>query len=69
MGEKIGAKEDRHKRHDEKLRKGEMLFHQMQDNCKHDWTGQRAFADGNGFEQVCAKCGMGAMQWTLRNSR
>lgn len=38
--------------------------------CKddeHDFKGWREFADGgNGGEQVCTKCGMGAMQWSLR---
>jgi hypothetical protein len=36
------------------------------DDCDHDFQGWRAFADGNGGEQVCARCGIGAMQWTLR---
>lgn len=36
------------------------------DDCDHDFQGWRAFADGNGGEQVCTKCGIGAMQWTLR---
>jgi hypothetical protein len=37
--------------------------------CKddeHDFKGWRDFADGNGGEQICTKCGMGAMAWTLR---
>lgn len=36
------------------------------DACKHDFKGYRKFADGNGGEAVCAKCGMGAMEYTLR---
>lgn len=34
--------------------------------CDHDFKGWREFADGNGGEQVCSKCGMGAMAWSLR---
>lgn len=37
--------------------------------CKHDFFGpgsmERAFEDGNGSERVCAKCGLGAMAFTL----
>lgn len=29
--------------------------------CEHEFAGWRAFEDGNGGEQVCSKCGMGAM--------
>lgn len=36
------------------------------DNCEHDFKGWRTFADGRGGEQVCKKCGMGAMEYTLR---
>lgn len=36
------------------------------DSCEHDFTGWRQFADGNGGEQVCAKCGVGALAHTLR---
>jgi hypothetical protein len=39
--------------------------HACKDN-EHDFKGWRDFADGNGGEQVCTKCGMGAMQWSLR---
>ncbi len=35
------------------------------DACAHDFQGWRAFDDGNGGEQVCTKCGMGAMSYTL----
>ena len=34
--------------------------------CDHDFKGWRAFADGNGGEQVCTKCGMGAMAHSLK---
>jgi hypothetical protein len=33
--------------------------------CKHDFQGWRVFDDGRGGEQVCTKCGMGAMAHTL----
>lgn len=36
------------------------------DACNHDFRGWRNFADGNGGEQVCSKCGMGAMAYSLR---
>ncbi len=29
--------------------------------CEHDWGGWREFPDGNGGEQFCSRCGMGAM--------
>lgn len=34
--------------------------------CEHEWGGWRAFEDGNGGEQVCKKCGLGAMAHSLR---
>lgn len=33
--------------------------------CDHDFSGWREFPDGNGGEQICTKCGMGAMAHTL----
>lgn len=36
------------------------------DTCDHDFDGWCDFADGNGGEQVCTKCGMGAMAYSLR---
>lgn len=44
------------------------FFHMLRsaDVCDHDFRGWRQFADGNGGEQVCAKCGMGAMEYTIR---
>lgn len=38
----------------------------MRAACNHEFTGWRDFPDGNGGEQICAKCGMGAMAHTLR---
>lgn len=35
------------------------------DACEHDFQGWRPFADGNGGEQVCTKCGIGAMAYSL----
>lgn len=34
--------------------------------CEHDFQGWRDHADGRGGEQVCTKCGIGAMAWSLR---
>lgn len=42
------------------------VFVHMTPTCEHDFHGWREFADGNGGEQVCTKCGMGAMAWSLR---
>ena len=36
------------------------------DACAHQWGGWRNFEDGRGGEQVCRKCGIGAMAYTLR---
>lgn len=35
------------------------------DSCDHDFKGWRAFEDNSGGEQVCTKCGMGAMHYSL----
>jgi hypothetical protein len=35
--------------------------------CLHDFQGWREFENGLGGEQVCTKCGLGAMAWTLAN--
>jgi hypothetical protein len=35
--------------------------------CDHEWGGWREFEDGRGGEQFCSKCGMGALEHTLRN--
>jgi hypothetical protein len=44
-----------------------IFFHAMPkpDACDHDFTGWREFEDGHGGEQVCSKCGMGAMAYSL----
>lgn len=44
------------------------LFVQTKPNpsdCEHEFQGWRQFADGNGGERVCAKCGIGAQAYTL----
>lgn len=33
--------------------------------CQHEFGGWRIFEDGRGGEQVCSRCGMGAMSHTL----
>lgn len=33
--------------------------------CEHDFQGWREFEDGRGGEQVCKRCGCGAMGHTL----
>jgi len=33
---------------------------------EHEFTGWCEFEDGNGGEQVCKHCGMGAMEYSLR---
>lgn len=45
-----------------------LFFHALPkpDACDHDFQGWREFEDGNGGEQVCTKCGMGAMTYSLR---
>ena len=35
------------------------------DACAHDFQGWREFEDRRGGEQVCTKCGIGAMAHTL----
>ena len=46
---------------------GGVFFHATPkaDACDHDFTGWREFSDGNGGEQVCSKCSMGAMAYSL----
>jgi hypothetical protein len=44
----------------------EVLFHlKPKDACDHHFAGWRAFDDGRGGEQVCTKCGLGALAWSL----
>lgn len=55
------------KRDDEPLDLSEVFYHAVpKHTCKHDFKGWRDFPDGRGGEQVCANCGMGAMQHSLR---
>lgn len=51
-----------------KLEHERAFFHAMPspDACDHEWGGWRNFEDGRGGEQVCKKCGMGAMTHALR---
>jgi hypothetical protein len=42
------------------------VFHCIPINtCAHEWGGWRDFEDGRGGEQVCKKCGLGAMANSL----
>lgn len=34
--------------------------------CEHDFQGWREFEDGRGGEQVCRRCGLGAMGHAMR---
>lgn len=36
------------------------------DLCKHNFQGWREIDGGRGGEQVCTKCGIGAMEYSLR---
>lgn len=38
------------------------------DGAEHQFTDWRDFPDGRGGEQICAKCGLGAMEHSLRVS-
>lgn len=49
----------------------EIFLHVMPkaDACEHDFQGWREIrceGGGGGGEQVCTKCGMGAMEYSLR---
>ena len=46
---------------------GTIFFHAIPkpDACDHDFQGWREIDGGRGGEQVCTKCGMGAMAYTL----
>ena len=35
--------------------------------CDHEFGGWREFDDGNGGEQFCQKCGIGAMYYSMWN--
>ena len=56
----------RQKRSDEFL--ASLFMHMMpkSDACDHDFQDWREIDGGRGGEQVCTKCGMGAMEYTLR---
>ena len=49
----------------------DIFFHATPDPdaCDHDWSGWREWSvkgQGGGGEQICTKCGMGAMTYSLR---
>ena len=50
-----------------KTQMAEEIFLHITPSCDHDFKGWRDFEDGRGGEQVCTKCGMGAMADSLRN--
>lgn len=43
------------------------IFTHATPKCDHEFSGWRNFEDGNGGEQVCKKCGIGAMSASLRD--
>ena len=43
------------------------IFIHTTPKCEHEFAGWREFEDGNGGEQVCTKCGIGAMSASLRD--
>ena len=43
-----------------------MTLDDLEECAEHDFQGCRVFADGRGSEQVCTRCGLGAMAWTMR---
>jgi hypothetical protein len=45
------------------------LCYQNPPTMEHVFTGWRQFRDGNGGEQVCKFCGMGAMDYSLWTSQ
>jgi len=45
---------------------GDRLFIHITPKCEHEFAGWRDHEGGHGGEQVCTKCGMGAMAWSLR---
>lgn len=52
----------------EQMKADVVFFHATPrvDLCDHDFKGWRNFEDGNGGERVCAKCGIGAMMYSMR---
>lgn len=53
-------------KHTVTLEDGTQFFIHITPKCEHDFKGWRTFDDGRGGEQVCTKCGMGAMAHSLR---
>jgi hypothetical protein len=57
---------------EKQIEAGELFFHAKANRefCKdgqpHVFKGWREFEDGNGGEQVCTKCGIGALEHSLR---
>jgi len=46
---------------------GDAIFIHVTPKCEHEFSGWRDFDDGRGGEQVCKKCGIGAMAASLRD--
>lgn len=46
---------------------GTDIFIHVTPRCEHEFAGWREFNDGLGGEQVCTKCGVGAMSASLRD--
>ena len=63
--------EDKYPKSDEifthMTRKPELCYGNVP-TMEHEFTGWRMFEDGNGGEQICKHCGMGAMEHSLRVS-
>jgi len=54
-------------RRSEEIKIGDQsIFIHVTPKCEHEFAGWRTFEDGNGGEQVCTKCGIGAMSASLR---
>ena len=43
------------------------VFVHVTPKCDHEFAGWREFDDGRGGEQICSKCGAGAMSVSLRD--
>ena len=53
---------------EKRLERLNAIFIHVTPKCEpHDFGSWRAFEDGRGGEQVCKKCGIGAMSDSLRN--
>lgn len=55
---------------DKKMCEAGAFFHALPKTelCDHDFQGWYEFMDGSGGEQVCTKCGIGAMAHSLRTA-